>query len=90
MNEFIAATLVVLAATVLFPHRADAADSIATRCPAYTAHLLKAKAYLENKDQDDAVSELKRAQKALTICIREAAEESSEGTRLASAAWRGR
>ena len=71
-----------LVIAVTLPVRAD--DSTAGRCPAYTGHLIKAKSFLAARDQSSALEELQRARDALSACIREEAEESSQGTRLAS------
>lgn len=64
-------------------------DSTAARCPAYAAHLLRAKAYLEGRDQTNAVEELRRAREALSACIQQEADESNPGTRLSVTGFLG-
>jgi hypothetical protein len=64
----------------------SAEDSVAARCPRYVATLERAKGLLQRGDRDAALSALKQARDVLSACLREEAEGSEAGIRVASAA----
>lgn len=77
------AALGLFACLVSLPVVASARP-VGDRCPAYVAHLVRARDCLTSGDQQTAIAALRDAQAALKECLRRECDEAGEQVMLAA------